>query len=257
MVEFYLDTNALLDFAYEEDLFYFGYTKSELGLKNKLIYYEDHKDSPNRFVNLDQFEIDYLFGKNNNDPENEFNYIREIKDYCVITNKLLYSSYLAYYEYLNHLRKVSTIEKFLEDIPYKYIERKIDKDYQTYLDKKFKSKISENDYFFHVPVTFEEEFYHRNLGTGMGILIKVENENINLQDKDFFIFANIYMELGFTLLDIIHLRLCKMNSINYFISKDRQFDRYKNFIRKYENISIVKSFKEFYEILIGKENKLD
>lgn len=100
MIEFYLDTNALLDFAYEEDLFYFGYTKSDLGIKNKLFYYEGHKDGPNRFVHLDQFEIDYFLGKNNNDPKNEFNYIREIKDYCVINDKLLYSSYLAYLEYL-------------------------------------------------------------------------------------------------------------------------------------------------------------
>lgn len=51
----------------------------------------------------------------------------------------------------------------------------------------------------------------------------MENENVNFQNIDFFVFADMYIQLGFTLIDILHLWLCKTNSIDYFISKDRQF----------------------------------
>jgi hypothetical protein len=262
MANYYLDTNALIDFSYEQDLFWKGYIKPGNGLEHQLADYADYSLDVGKLRQTvenkyDEIAMKFLLGKRDDKGRNEFDYIREIKDFCNIKNIRLLSSYLAYYEFVKHKCFVSAIEEMVGDIPFKLVQRKIVRQYEDLVELTFKYAQSQDRlrFTFHEPL--EVAFKWHEAGLGMGVIDKVENEKMDFQDTKLYGFLTPLVDIGFSILDAMHLYLCNINGIRYFVSKDRQFGRYSKFINENLGIIVVNKYKGLLAILIKEEGTLD
>ena len=122
--------------------------------------------------------------------------------------------------------------------------------YDDIRNLEFKNAQQNNDFRFVLHEPLEVAFKWHQAAFGMGVIDKVENETIDFQNSDVYTFLTPLLGLGFFLLDAIHLYICKANQIRHFVSKDRQFKRYSEFIEDKLEIKIISKYREFYEHLV-------
>jgi hypothetical protein len=262
MAQYYLDTNAIIDFQYEEDLFCKGYVKPGKGLEKGLPYYDAWKDilrKPQLNEESDHSVLQSLFGNRDSEGKCQFDYIREIKDYCMLKELYLHSSYFAYHEYMKHMYVYGDLERILEDIPFRMVERKITGGQKDLLEREFKFARDQNHSIqFNIPEPLEGAFKWHEAGLGMGIIDKVENEKVDFQNPECYTFISILLNAGFSLLDAIQLYICHINNIEYFVSLDRYF----SFVEKMKEngikikVRVISSYRELYAQIVKNEGEL-
>ena len=253
---YYLDAKVLIDFQYEEELFDAGYIKPGEGLKANLADYQHFQSNQQRGIPhktlddaLDKTALDMILGEDDEKGKNEYDYIREIKDYCLINDIYLRSSYLAYYDYLKHCEVTEQIEKLIKDIPFKLVEGRILRRYSEYNFRDYKYVREKGTLSFSIPEPLEQAFKWHQKATGMGVIDKVEKETVDFQDMTFYRFMTPLLQLGFSLIDALHLRICGINGIANFCSKDKQFGYYADFIKDEHGLAIIPTYKRLFESL--------